>query len=153
MKTPVFLLGSLTKKNISVFLFLFLACLAAPFALAQTMPPSLSRFRATRAGLLALFCAGGLRVRCGHVLRFFKNLSRTLSVFSSSFAGFGQKLPLSPFPVSGLPPELPLMSPFGLPSAGCPASARWHVFQFVVKSQHPKNGQMARLPNSELGRK
>ena len=36
MKTPVFLLGSLTKKNISVFLFLFLACLAAPFALAQT---------------------------------------------------------------------------------------------------------------------
>ena len=27
-----------------------------------------------------------------------------------------------------LPPSLPLMSPFGLPSAGYPASARWHVF-------------------------
>ena len=71
-----------------------------------------------------------------------------------------------------------IISPFGLPSAGSvgshppgmshpsgclyslprnrpvawfPASARWHVFQFVVKSQHPKTGQMARLPNSELG--
>jgi hypothetical protein len=27
-----------------------------------------------------------------------------------------------------LPPSLPLMSPFGLPAAGYPASARWHVF-------------------------
>ena len=27
-----------------------------------------------------------------------------------------------------LPPSLPLMSPYGLPSAGYPASARWHVF-------------------------
>jgi len=34
-------------------------------------------------------------------------------------------------PVSGLPPSLPLMSPFGLPSAGCPASARWHVFRYT----------------------
>ena len=33
---------------------------------------------------------------------------------------------------SGLPPSLPLMSPFGLPSAGYPASARWHVFTFHV---------------------
>ena len=35
------------------------------------MPPSLSRFRATRAGLLALFCAGVLRVltRCSAALR------------------------------------------------------------------------------------
>ena len=31
-----------------------------------------------------------------------------------------------------LPPSLPLMSPFGLPSAGYPASARWHVFRFQV---------------------
>ena len=28
-----------------------------------------------------------------------------------------------------LPPSLPLMSPLGLPSAGYPASARWHVFR------------------------
>ncbi|MCX6973201.1 MAG: hypothetical protein NTZ94_02680, partial [Verrucomicrobia bacterium] len=27
-----------------------------------------------------------------------------------------------------MPPSLPLMSPYGLPSAGYPASARWHVF-------------------------
>jgi hypothetical protein len=27
-----------------------------------------------------------------------------------------------------LPPSLPLISPFGLPSSGYPASARWHVF-------------------------
>ena len=27
-----------------------------------------------------------------------------------------------------LPPSLPLMSPYGLPSAGYPASPRWHVF-------------------------
>ena len=34
--------------------------------------------------------------------------------------------------VSSLPPSLPLMSPYGLPSAGYPASARWHVFKFPV---------------------
>jgi len=34
------------------------------------------------------------------------------------------------FPVSVLPPALPRVSPQGLPSAGCPASARWHVFSF-----------------------
>ena len=33
---------------------------------------------------------------------------------------------------SGLPPSLPLMSPYGLPSAGYPASPRWHVFRFQV---------------------
>jgi len=33
------------------------------------------------------------------------------------------------FQVSGLPPSLPLMSPFGLPLAGYPASTRWHVFK------------------------
>jgi len=38
----------------------------------------------------------------------------------------GQKI----FPLSALPRSLPLMSPFGLPSAGYPASARWHVFRF-----------------------
>jgi hypothetical protein len=170
------------------------------------MPPSLSRFRARRAGGLALFCAGVLRVRCGHVFQFFKRLSRALSVFSSSFAGFVKssrppnfrfasllRLPtlgytfvfplnhcaiarvfapahlalraafgrqcwfalprdVSPFgllmqptaqppcclvpsqrplacvQVSGLPRSLPLISPFGLPSAGYPASPRWHVF-------------------------
>ena len=31
-----------------------------------------------------------------------------------------------------LPPSLPLMSPSGLPSAGYPASARWHVFRSQV---------------------
>jgi hypothetical protein len=36
----------------------------------------------------------------------------------------------STFQVSGLPPSLPLMSPSGLPAAGYPASARWHVFRF-----------------------
>ena len=36
MRPPVFHLGFFTKKNISVFLFLFLAFLAAPFARAQT---------------------------------------------------------------------------------------------------------------------
>ena len=41
--------------------------------------------------------------------------------------------------------------PRNRPVAWFPASARWHVFQFVVKSQHPKTGQMARLPNSDLG--
>jgi hypothetical protein len=32
------------------------------------------------------------------------------------------------------------MSPFGLPSAGYPASARWHVFRFQVSgfSSPPK---------------
>ena len=75
------------------------------------IPTSLSRFRATRAGLLALVCAGVLRVRCGHVFRFFKNLSRPLSVFSSSFAGFGQKLPPSPFPVSASTPSRSRFSP------------------------------------------
>jgi hypothetical protein len=77
------------------------------------MPPSLSRLRARRAGLLALFCAGVLRVRCWHVFRFFKNLSRPLSVFSSSFAGFvkSSRLPHFRSPVclltalrSGCPP-------------------------------------------------
>ncbi len=37
----------------------------------------------------------------------------------------------SGFKISGLPPSLPLMSPFGLPSAGYPASTRWHVFRFA----------------------
>jgi hypothetical protein len=114
------------------------------------MPPSLSRLRARRAGLLALFCAGVLRVRCWHVFRFFKSLSRPLSGFSSSFAGFvkSSRLPHFRFasllryaPVAHpglhiclslwtcaiarvfsaalrLPRSLPLMSPFGLPSAG-----------------------------------
>jgi hypothetical protein len=31
-----------------------------------------------------------------------------------------------------LPPSLPLMSPYGLPSAGYPASPRWHVFATVA---------------------
>ena len=124
------------------------------------MPSSLSRFRATRAGVLALFCAGVLRVltRCSaalrlptlgytlvfpfghalsrgcslpvdfatlhpsgclcslprnrpvawfpasarwHVFRFFRILSRLRSVFPSGFRGFAQKLPPSPFSVSG----------------------------------------------------
>jgi hypothetical protein len=30
-----------------------------------------------------------------------------------------------------LPPSLPLISPFGLPAAGYPASARWHVFMYA----------------------
>ena len=38
------------------------------------------------------------------------------------------------FHVSGLPPSLPLMSPFGLPLAGYPASTRWHVFRFLLLS-------------------
>jgi hypothetical protein len=33
---------------------------------------------------------------------------------------------------SGLPPSLPLMSPYGLPSSGYPASPRWHVFPSPV---------------------
>ena len=44
--------------------------------------------------------------------------------------------PFSPVPprlcaryLYALPPSLPLMSPFGPPSAGYPASARWHVFR------------------------
>jgi hypothetical protein len=37
----------------------------------------------------------------------------------------------SPRPCA-LPRSLPLVSPFGLPSAGYPASARWHVFRFPV---------------------
>jgi len=36
-----------------------------------------------------------------------------------------------------LPPSLPLMSPFGLPSAGYPASARWHVFRFLPPFRVP----------------
>ena len=43
----------------------------------------------------------------------------------------------SGFKFSGLPPSLPLMSPFGLPLAGYPASARWHVFRFPVSSFFP----------------
>jgi len=39
-----------------------------------------------------------------------------------------------------LPRSLPLVSPFGLPSAGYPASARWHVFR------HPVSGLS--LPSS-----
>jgi len=30
-----------------------------------------------------------------------------------------------------LPHSLPLISPFGLPAAGYPASARWHVFMYA----------------------
>jgi hypothetical protein len=30
-----------------------------------------------------------------------------------------------------LPPSLPLISLFGLPAAGYPASARWHVFMYA----------------------
>ena len=124
------------------------------------IPTSLSRFRARRAGVLALFCAGVLRVRCGHIRRLFKSLSRPLSGFSSGFAGFVKssrppnfrfasllRLPTLGytfvFPLNHcaiarvfsaalrLPPSLPLMSPYGLPSAGYPASARWHVFRFL----------------------
>ena len=36
--------------------------------------------------------------------------------------------------ISGLPPSFPLMSSFGLPLAGYPASARWHVFRSPVSS-------------------
>jgi hypothetical protein len=46
-----------------------------------------------------------------------------------------------------LPPSLPLMSPFGLPSAGYPASARWHVFapaQLIRRISRPA------APPSEL---
>ena len=87
------------------------------------MQSSLSRFRATRAGLLALFCAGGLRVltRCSAALR--------------------------------LPPSLPLMSPFGLPSAGYPASPRWHVFapaQLIRKLSRP--APPSELPCGSLSR-
>ena len=43
--------------------------------------------------------------------------------------------PSSPcFQLSGLPPSLPLMSSFGLPSAGYPASARWHVFSSFLRA-------------------
>ena len=38
-----------------------------------------------------------------------------------------------------LPPSLPLMSPFGLPAAGYPASARWHVFRFPVSGFNPES--------------
>jgi len=38
------------------------------------------------------------------------------------------------FPVSGLPRSLPLISLFGLPLAGYPASACWHVFRSQVSS-------------------
>ena len=38
---------------------------------------------------------------------------------------------------SALPPSLPLMSSFGLPSAGYPASARWHVFSISAFSFVP----------------
>ncbi len=41
------------------------------------------------------------------------------------------------FQLSGLPPSLPLMSSFGLPSAGYPASARWHVFSISAFSFVP----------------
>ena len=39
--------------------------------------------------------------------------------------------------LSGWPPSLPLMSPFGLPSAGYSASARWHVFRFQISGFSP----------------
>ena len=32
-----------------------------------------------------------------------------------------------------LPPSLPLMSPYGLPAAGYPASARWHVISASLR--------------------
>ena len=37
-----------------------------------------------------------------------------------------------------MPPSLPLISPFGLPAAGYPASARWHVFNFPASGFRPK---------------
>jgi hypothetical protein len=47
-------------------------------------------------------------------------------------SGFHPSLSLSLF--SSLPPSFPLMSPFGLPLAGYPASARCHVFRFQILS-------------------
>ena len=57
-----------------------------------------------------------------------------LSALSSQLSSF--RLPPSAFsfPVSGLPLSLPLMSPSGLPAEGYPASARWHVFRFLLPS-------------------
>ena len=55
-----------------------------------------------------------------------------VSSFRLPVSGFQFPVSGFRFPVSGLPPSFPLMSPFGLPSAGYPASARWHVFQFPV---------------------
>ena len=52
-----------------------------------------------------------------------------------------------------LPPSLPLMSPFGLPSAGYPASARWHVFapaELIRRISRP--APPSELPCSSLSR-
>jgi len=52
-----------------------------------------------------------------------------------------------------LPPSLPLMSPFGLPSAGYPASPRWHVFapaQLIRKLSRP--APPSELPCGSLSR-
>jgi hypothetical protein len=43
-----------------------------------------------------------------------------------------------------LPRSLPLVSPFGLPSAGYPASARWHVFPPPRPCESPSSRQTAR---------
>ena len=144
-------------------------------------PPSLSRFRATRAGLLALFCAGVLRVltRCSAALRAaYPGLHICLSLWTCAIARvFSAALRLPRYCATLRLPTLgytfvfpfghalsrgcsiPLMSPFGLPSAGSvgshppgmshpsgcscslprnrpvawfPASARWHVFRFLL---------------------
>ena len=44
-----------------------------------------------------------------------------------------------------LPPSLPLMSPFGLPSAGYPASARWHVFRSQVFLPPPRKPRIKNI--------
>jgi hypothetical protein len=55
-----------------------------------------------------------------------------LSMILSSSSVLPRAKPSARSQVSGLPPSLPLMSPSGLPAAGYPASARWHVFRFQV---------------------
>ena len=63
-----------------------------------------------------------------------------LSSFRSQVSGLRSQVSGLRSQVSGLPPSLlselyrspsrkPLMSPSGLPAAGYPASARWHVFR------------------------
>ena len=52
-----------------------------------------------------------------------------------------------------LPPSLPLMSPYGLPAAGYPASARWHVFapaQLIHRL--PRAAPPSELPCGSLSR-
>ena len=47
-----------------------------------------------------------------------------------------------------LPPSLPLMSPYGLPAAGYPASARWHVFVPELAILPPRSPRLRVRPSA-----